>query len=56
LFSYKGNPGNSTNDFANLTVILASTKTTEQRCVVIAAGIGIMRSGTYTNNTCSTAF
>ena len=56
LFSYKGNPGNSTNDFANLTIILASTKTSEQRCVVIAAGIGIMRSGTYANNTCSTAF
>lgn len=56
LFSYEGNPGNSTNNFANLTVILASTKTTEQRCVVIAAGIGIMRSGTYANNTCSTAF
>ncbi len=52
-FSYKGNPNNS----AELTIVLTfSTRTTEQRCVVIAAGIGIMRSGTYTNNTCSTAF
>lgn len=52
-FSYKGNPNNST----ELTIVLIfSTRTAEQRCVVIAAGIGIMRSGTYANNTCSTAF
>ena len=46
-FSYKGNPNNS----GELTVVLTfTTRTTEQRCVVIAAGIGIMRSGTYVNN------
>jgi hypothetical protein len=33
-----------------------TTRTTEQRCVVIAAGIGIMRSGIYVNNICSAAF
>jgi len=52
-FSYKGNPNNS----GELTVVLTfTTRTTEQRCVVIAAGIGIMRSGTYVNNICSAAF
>ena len=54
LFSYKGNPNNSTNDFTGLTIILSnSTKTVEQRCLVISAGIGIMRSGSYSGTTCT---
>jgi Tfp pilus assembly protein FimT len=56
LFSYKGNPNNSTNDFTGLTMILGSTKTSTQRCLVISAGIGIMRSGTYENNSCTSSF
>ena len=50
-FSYKGNPNNS----ADLTVVLTSNRTTEKRCIVIAPGIGIMRSGIY-GNSCTTAF
>jgi type II secretory pathway pseudopilin PulG len=49
-FSYKGN---TTTD---LTLILSSTKTSTQRCLVISAGIGIMRSGTYENNSCTSSF
>ena len=48
IFSYKGNPDN-TNE---LVLILSSTKTSTQRCLAISAGIGIMRSGTYENNSC----
>jgi Tfp pilus assembly protein FimT len=55
LFSYKGNPNNSTNDFTGLTMILGSTKTSTQRCLVISAGIGIMRSGTYSGTTCTSS-
>jgi hypothetical protein len=55
LFSYKGNPNNSTNNFTGLTIILSSTKTVEQRCLVISSGIGIMRSGTYSGTTCTSS-
>jgi hypothetical protein len=51
-FSYKGNPSNA----SDLTIILSSTKTSTQRCLVISPGIGIMRSGTYANNTCTASF
>jgi type II secretory pathway pseudopilin PulG len=49
-FSYKGN---TTTD---LTLILSSTKTSTQRCLVISAGIGVMRSGTYSGTTCTSSF
>jgi type II secretory pathway pseudopilin PulG len=52
IFSYKGNP-NNTNE---LVLILSSTKTSTQRCLVISAGIGIMRSGTYSGTTCTSSF
>ncbi len=49
-FSYKGNTA------TDLTLILSSTKTSTQRCLVISAGIGIMRSGTYSGTTCTSSF
>ena len=49
-FSYKGN---TTSD---RTIVLSSTKTSTKRCLVISAGIGIMRSGTYENNSCTSSF
>ncbi len=52
-FSYKGNPSNT----SDLTLILSNpTKTVDQRCLVISAGIGIMRSGTYSGTTCTSSF
>ena len=55
LFSYKGNPDNSTNDFTGLTMILGSTKTSTQPCLAISAGIGIMRSGFSPDGTSCTS-
>ncbi|PZV26365.1 MAG: hypothetical protein DCF12_10110 [Snowella sp.] len=52
IFSYKGNPNNAN----ELVLILSSTKTSTQRCLAISAGIGIMRSGTYENNSCTSSF
>jgi hypothetical protein len=49
-FSYKGN---TTSD---LTIVLASTKTTFQNCLVVSSGIGIMRSGTYSGGSCNSSF
>ena len=49
-FSYKGN---TTSD---LTIVLASTKTTQQYCLVVSSGIGIMRTGTYSSSTCTSSF
>lgn len=60
-FSYKGNPSNAD----ELTLILAPPEATgltpaqitargiERRCIVISVGIGIMRSGTYNDTTCT---
>jgi type II secretory pathway pseudopilin PulG len=49
-FSYKGNTTTA------LTLILSSTKTSTQRCLVISAGIGIMRSGIYDGTNCNSSF
>jgi prepilin-type N-terminal cleavage/methylation domain-containing protein len=53
-FSYKGN---TTSD---LNIVLASTKTTQQYCLVVSSGIGIMRSGVYdesrTSDKCQSSF
>jgi type II secretory pathway pseudopilin PulG len=53
-FSYKGN---TTSD---LTITLASTKTTQKYCLVVSSGIGIMRSGVYdesrTSDKCQSSF
>jgi type II secretory pathway pseudopilin PulG len=34
------------------TIILGSSVTSDQRCLIVNAGVGLIRSGTYTNNTC----
>ncbi|MBE9203405.1 type II secretion system protein [Synechocystis salina LEGE 06099] len=51
-FSYKGNPSASTDQ----TIVLSHEITSlEPRCLVIASGIGIMRSGYYQGTTCTPA-
>ncbi|WP_368667599.1 Tfp pilus assembly protein FimT/FimU [Synechocystis sp. LEGE 06083] len=51
-FSYKGNPSASTDQ----TIVLSHEITRlEPRCLVIASGIGIMRSGYYQGMTCTPA-
>lgn len=51
-FSYKGNPSASTDQ----TIVLSHQITSlEPRCLVIASGIGIMRSGYYQGSTCTPA-
>ncbi|MBE9176417.1 type II secretion system protein [Synechocystis salina LEGE 06155] len=51
-FSYKGNPSASTDQ----TIVLSHEITSlEPRCLVIASGIGIMRSGYYQGSTCTPA-
>jgi Tfp pilus assembly protein FimT len=49
-FSYKGN---TTTD---LTIALQSAKTSQRYCLVVSSGIGIMRTGTYSGTTCTSAF
>jgi hypothetical protein len=49
-FSYKGNTT------SNLTIVLASDRTTQQYCLVVSSGIGIMRSGTYSGGSCTSSF
>lgn len=51
-FSYKGNPSNT----SDLTLVLGATGVSEQRCIVVSTGIGIMRSGTYSGTTCTASF
>ncbi|MCT0254915.1 Tfp pilus assembly protein FimT/FimU [Synechocystis sp. PCC 6714] len=51
-FSYKGNPSTTTDQTIVLTHEITSL---EPRCLVIAAGVGIMRSGYYQGSTCTPA-
>jgi prepilin-type N-terminal cleavage/methylation domain-containing protein len=51
-FSYKGNPSTATDQTIVLTHEITSL---EPRCLVIATGIGIMRSGYYQGSTCTPA-
>jgi prepilin-type N-terminal cleavage/methylation domain-containing protein len=50
IFSYKGN---TTTD---LIVALQSAKTSQRYCLAVSSGIGIMRTGTYSGTTCTSAF
>jgi prepilin-type N-terminal cleavage/methylation domain-containing protein len=56
IFSYKGNPDNA----SELIIALESEKTTQQYCLVVSSGIGIMRSGVYdesrTSDKCQSSF
>lgn len=49
-FSYKGTTPNE------ITIILASTNTSDQKCVIISAGLGILRSGNYNGTNCVSSF
>lgn len=49
-FTYKGNVATAQ------TVVLDSTKTVDDRCLEIAAGLGLMRSGLYSSGACNTSF
>jgi hypothetical protein len=48
-FSYKGNTTSSP------TIVLSSTNTSTKPCLVISAGIGIMRSGTHDGTNCNSS-
>ncbi|BFM39142.1 type 4 prepilin-like protein [Synechocystis sp. LKSZ1] len=48
-FSFKGNTTSGG------TIILSSTNTGEQKCLVISNGLGIFRTGFYANSTCTTS-
>lgn len=50
VFSYKGN---TTTD---LNIALRSAKTSQQYCLAVSSGIGIMRSGTYDGTNCNSSF
>ena len=52
IFSYKGNPNNAN----ELIIALKSEKTTQQYCLAVSSGIGIMRSGTYDVTNCTSSF
>lgn len=56
-FSYKGNPSSTNLDAGNNELITLSHDITslEDRCLVIASGIGIMRSGYYDGTDCTPA-
>lgn len=43
VFSFRGNTTNSR------TMVLESERTVERKCIVIASGIGILRTGSYRN-------
>ena len=49
-FDFKGNPSQE------VMVILSRTNTSDQRCIVVSAGIGIMRSGLYSGGNCTASF
>jgi len=55
-FSFKGNPSSTRITAGNDDVIRLSSSvtSTDPRCLVIAPGIGLMRSGYYRNNDCVT--
>lgn len=61
-FDFKGNPSftgltlPSTSDGQGLMIILSRTNTSDQRCIVVASGIGIMRSGLYSGGNCIASF
>jgi type II secretory pathway pseudopilin PulG len=52
-FSYRGNPDNANNLWF---VLKYPSRTPEQKCIVMSAGLGIMRSGYIDGTNCTAAF
>lgn len=67
-FNFKGNsdftkpspgltlPADSNDDGKGLMIILSRTNTSDQRCIIVTSGIGIMRSGLYSGGNCTASF
>lgn len=52
-FSHRGNPDNGSNLWL---VLKYPSLTPEQKCIVMSAGLGIMRSGNYDGTNCTAVF